>query len=195
MPDWRRLSLADKVAWVIGSGLAVASRPLRRGTVGSAVAVAIFAGVKLAEPSHFELSVLQKLPAWWMLPILPLMGLLVVVPAFAIGVWATGRMSTDRDPDPGAATWDEFVGMWITALPMAERVVKLFNPVAFGWLALAFVLFRAFDVWKPWPCRRLERLPGGWGIMLDDVAAGVWALVVGQIVFWAYAIVGLLLFY
>jgi phosphatidylglycerophosphatase A len=67
--------------------------------------------------------------------------------------------------------------------------------VAFGWLALAFVLFRAFDVLKPWPCRWLERLPGGWGIMLDDVAAGVWALVVWQIVFWAYAIVGLLLFY
>ncbi len=195
MPDWRQLSLADKVAWVIGSGLGSGFSPIAPGTVGSAVAVAIFAGVKLAEPSHFELSVLQKLPALWMIPILPLMGLLVVVLAFAIGVWATGRMSTDRDPDPGAATWDEFVGMWITVMPMAGSVVKLFNPVAFGWLALAFVLFRAFDVLKPWPCRWLERLPGGWGIMLDDVAAGVWALVVWQIVFWAYVIVGLLLFY
>ena len=75
-----------------------------------------------------------------------------------------------RDPDHGSATWDEFVGMWLTCL-----LVPFGSPV---WLAGAFVVFRAFDVLKPWPCRRLERLPRGWGIMLDDVGAGLWAALV-----------------
>ena len=89
---------------------------------------------------------------------------------FVIGIWATGRMSTPQNPDPGSATWDEFVGMWLTCL-----FVPLGSPI---WLAAAFVVFRAFDVVKPWPCRRLERLPAGWGIMLDDVGAGTWGALV-----------------
>ena len=60
--------------------------------------------------------------------------------------------------------------MWLTCL-----LVPFGSPV---WLAGAFVVFRAFDVLKPWPCRRLERLPRGWGIMLDDVGAGLWAALV-----------------
>ena len=87
-----------------------------------------------------------------------------------VGIWATGRMSTPQNPDPGSATWDEFVGMWLTCV-----FVPLSSPV---WLAAAFVVFRAFDVVKPWPCRRLERLPAGWGIMLDDVGAGTWGALV-----------------
>ena len=88
----------------------------------------------------------------------------------ALGVWATGRMSTPENPDPGSATWDEFVGMWLTCL-----FIPLGNLV---WLAGAFFVFRVFDVLKPWPCRRLERLPAGWGIMLDDVGAGLWGALV-----------------
>ncbi len=91
-------------------------------------------------------------------------------PGLVIGVWATGRMSTPKTPDPGSATWDEFVGMWLTCL-----FVPFGSPV---WLFGAFVVFRAFDVLKPWPCRGLERLPGGWGIMLDDVGAGLWGALV-----------------
>ena len=49
------------------------------------------------------------------------------------------------------------------------------------WLGVAFLAFRATDVLKPWPCRRLERLPGGWGIMLDDVGAGIWSALVVQL--------------
>jgi phosphatidylglycerophosphatase A len=75
-------------------------------------------------------------------------------------------MSTSENPDPGSATWDEFVGMWLTCL-----FIPFGSPV---WLTVAFFVFRALDVLKPWPCGRLERLPGGWGIMLDDVAAGLW---------------------
>ena len=68
--------------------------------------------------------------------------------------------------DPGLVVVDEVVGQWITFVSLP------FTP----WVALAgFVLFRAMDVIKPWPARALERLPGGLGIMADDVAAGIYA--------------------
>lgn len=72
--------------------------------------------------------------------------------------------------DPGTVVIDEVVGQMVTLLAAPRS----------GWkgLTAAFVLFRFFDVIKPFPARRLERAPGGWGIMLDDVAAGVWSLAV-----------------
>ena len=72
--------------------------------------------------------------------------------------------------DPQEVVIDELAGVWI-ALVSAQ-----------GWPSwvLAFVLFRVFDVWKPFPARQAERLPGGWGIMMDDVVAGIYALVVMQ---------------
>lgn len=68
--------------------------------------------------------------------------------------------------DPGSVVWDE-----ITAFPLLAAIAEP------GWqsLLLAFVLFRIFDITKPWPVNRLERIPGGTGIMADDQAAGVWA--------------------
>ena len=62
---------------------------------------------------------------------------------------------------------DELVGQWIAFLPFAA--LSLWGYV------LGFVLFRVFDIAKPFPCRRLERLPAGWGIMADDWAAAAWA--------------------
>ncbi|MEO1495643.1 MAG: phosphatidylglycerophosphatase A [Planctomycetota bacterium] len=71
--------------------------------------------------------------------------------------------------DPQSITWDEF-----TTVPL----VYAFAPGSCycgTWLAVGFALHRLFDITKPWPCRRLERLPGGWGIMADDVAAACYA--------------------
>lgn len=71
--------------------------------------------------------------------------------------------------DPGAVVYDEMVALPLVLLPVppAARSVAC--------LAAAFVLFRVFDIAKPFPCRRLERLPAGWGIMADDWAAAAWA--------------------
>jgi phosphatidylglycerophosphatase A len=68
--------------------------------------------------------------------------------------------------DPGIVVVDEVLGQWVTmaALP--------FTPAT---AAGGFLLFRVMDIVKPWPARDLERLPGGWGIVADDVAAGVYA--------------------
>lgn len=78
------------------------------------------------------------------------------------------RLQPERDPhpDPSIVVIDEIVGMWIALFLVPKGVVAY---------ALAFVLFRVFDVLKPQPARALERLPGGWGIMLDDVVAGAYA--------------------
>ena len=125
----------------------------------------------------YALTVLWEEPAFGYL-FLVIATLLAVLIGLCVGIWATGRMSSDAQPDPGSAVWDEFVGMWITCLPIV--LLALFAGLLLPpyWIVLPFILFRVFDVVKPWPCRGLERLHGGLGIMLDDVAAGIWGFLV-----------------
>jgi phosphatidylglycerophosphatase A len=84
----------------------------------------------------------------------------------AVGIWAASVVARDLGKkDPQIVVVDEVAGLLVTMLPMREV----------SWLAVAlgFGLFRLFDVLKPWPVRKLEALPGGWGIVLDDIGAGV----------------------
>jgi len=91
----------------------------------------------------------------------------VGIPAATIVARESGR------EDPGFVVVDEVAGQWIALIGVRPD---------WAHALLALALFRLFDIWKPWPVRLLERLPGGWGIMLDDVAAGVLALGVGLVV-------------
>ena len=86
----------------------------------------------------------------------------------AVGVWASARHSaTLGTHDAGEIVVDEVVGQWIVL------AIAPFSPL--GWL-VAFLLFRFFDVVKPWPISWIDaRVSGGWGIMLDDVVAGLFA--------------------
>ncbi len=88
---------------------------------------------------------------------------LIGIPASTIVERESGRT------DPGFVVIDEVAGQWVTLI---------LTPVDIGHALVGFALFRFFDIVKPWPVRRLERLPGGQGIMLDDVAAGVCGLLV-----------------
>ena len=169
MPDWRQLSLADQAAWVIGSGFGAGFSPIAPGTAGSLAAAVILYG--LSSLLSFGLGAV-------------IFAALLIMVGLVVGVWATGRMSTEAEPDPGTAVWDEFVGMWIAALP----AVLLGWVVGIWGMLIAFIIFRALDVLKPWPCRRLERLHGGWGIMLDDVAAGLMTLVIVQALSMGFAL-------
>lgn len=102
---------------------------------------------------------------------------LIVVTTF-VGVWTSGVMERYWGHDPRSVNIDEFVGTWIPLL------VAPAGPDTW-WLAwLGFALFRIIDMWKPLGCRRFDRLPGGWGVMLDDVLAGTYALVILAIVRW-----------
>jgi len=88
------------------------------------------------------------------------------VPAASIAARESGRH------DPGFVVIDEVAGQWITLL---------FSPADWRHGVIALILFRLFDITKPFPVRRLERLPAGWGIVFDDVAAGLYALCVASL--------------
>lgn len=114
---------------------------------------------------------LAAIPLYWMLASLPLGGYLAVVVAmFALGVWLCGRTARDMAVhDHPGIVWDEFVGFLITMTAA---------PLAWQWVLAGFVLFRVFDIVKPWPIRWLDRqVHGGLGIMIDDVLAGVFAAI------------------
>lgn len=108
---------------------------------------------------------------WWLLADLSTFWLSVVILiTFIVGVLVAHKTSEDLGVhDHGGIVIDEWVGMWITMLMV---------PKDFMWLALGFVLFRFFDIVKPWPIKWLdEQVHGGFGIMIDDVLAGIMALI------------------
>ena len=89
---------------------------------------------------------------------------LVVLAALGLGVWSSHvAAGASGESDPHTVVIDEAVGMWLACFMLPKSLVAL---------AAAFVLFRILDIAKWFPLNRLERLPGGWGIMADDVAAG-----------------------
>lgn len=98
--------------------------------------------------------------------------LLVTAVATWPGVWAS-TVAAGASKDPQFIVIDEVLGVWLT----------LAGATHLGWsaLALGFVLFRIFDIVKPWPVRRFEALPAGWGIVADDLMAGVYGAIV---LFW-----------
>jgi len=141
-----RAAPLDVLATVVATGLGSGYAPVAPGTAGSLVGLALF----------------------WPVSHLPLAGqALVTALVFALGVAAAGHFARRIGiEDPGLVVADEVVGMWVSLLGLPLTGV---NAIA------GFVLFRIFDVFKPYPARDLERLPGGWGIMCDDVMAGVYA--------------------
>lgn len=127
--------------------------PLGPGTAGSLAAIGIAAGL------HEALG--------WPPPMFGLLGVICVAP----GIWASERVAAGAGrKDPGFVVVDEVAGQWIT----------LAGATAFNWKSWlgAFLLFRALDIWKPQPARSLESLPGGIGIMADDVMAGLYGALV-----------------
>ncbi|EXB50615.1 phosphatidylglycerophosphatase A [Acinetobacter baumannii 1440422] len=130
-----------------GSGLA----PKAPGTFGSAFA-------------------LLFIPIWLSLGFnLSLIAILIMS---LVGIYICGQTAKVIDVhDDGRIVWDEFAGQSITFLPLLYL-----QQMNWMWVIGGFILFRLFDVWKPWPIRVIDRqVHGGFGIMLDDIIAGVWA--------------------
>jgi phosphatidylglycerophosphatase A len=141
------------LARFLGTFFYLGYAPKGPGTVGSLGALAIAWGLN----AYLGIS-----GAW-----IGLCGLLLIAPA----IWAAGRMAQDTgSKDPQIVVIDEVVGQWMTLAGALTLNWK-------SWLG-AFLLFRAFDIWKPPPVRQLERVPGGAGIVLDDVMAGIYAALV-----------------
>lgn len=92
---------------------------------------------------------------------------------FIIGVMTSGEMEKIHGEDPSIVVIDEIVGMWISLLFLPKGILIAI---------LAFLFFRVYDIFKPPPARQAERIPRGYGIMLDDVVAGIYANVSVQLI-------------
>jgi phosphatidylglycerophosphatase A len=154
--DSRRLLLSHPAGW-IATGFGIGFCPVAPGTAAA----------------------LAALLPWWWLQDLSLAGYAGIVgSAFVLGVasadWCVRRLAAQ---DPACVVWDEIVGQWLTLTPL------LGTHRAWQWILLAVVLFRIFDIVKPWPVGWIDRaVEGGWGVMLDDVfAAGYAMLVLGLV--------------
>ena len=137
----------DRVAFAIATWGGVGYAPVASGTVASAVALVLL----------------------WLIPF-TMPGLAWTVAAVtAAGLWAGGRVARVLgQKDPGIIVVDEIAGMGLAVLLLPRTI-----PV----LLVAFSLFRLFDVWKPFPARESQAFTGGLGVMIDDLIAGVYALI------------------
>ncbi len=138
-------------------------------------------GSGLAPKAPGTFGTLAAVPIYWLLQDLtwPLYLSWLVV-TFALGVYWCGRSAKLLGVhDHGGIVWDEFVGLWITLF---------LAPKSWLFVALGFALFRFFDVLKPWPIGWLDRnVEGGFGIMIDDVLAGIYAFVCLQTFIYFYS--------
>ena len=143
-PDINPLVLRNPRHW-LAFGLGSGLARFAPGTFGTLVAIPLYL-------------LLAHLP--------PLAYALAVVAAFGAGVWLCETVSRDLGVhDHGGIVWDEFVGYWITMFLV---------PLRWEWVLAGFALFRLFDIWKPWPIRWCDdNVGGGFGIMFDDVLAGL----------------------
>lgn len=125
---------------------------------------------------------LAAIPIYWLIQDLsPWLYLLWLVVGFALGVYWCDRSSKALGVhDHGGIVWDEMIGYWLT---------MFMAPAGWLWMLLGFVLFRIFDIIKPWPIGWLDRrVGGGLGIMVDDVLAAVFALIPLQLLaYWLSA--------
>lgn len=147
-PDLRKVALGSP-SGLLAFGFGSGLSPIAPGTMGTLVAI----------PFVFALKGLGEVGFW-----------IALILFFLLGVELCGRVSQKLGVhDHGGIVWDEMVGYWLAVA---------FVPLQWQWLLAAFVLFRFFDIVKPWPIRQLDKkVSGGFGIMIDDVVAALFAMV------------------
>lgn len=140
----------------IACGFGVGTIPIMPGTFGTLVGVAVYL-------------IIQPLPLWAYLVITAILVL--------AGIYLCGKVNRDMDTDDHpAAVWDE-----IATFP----IVMIAVPLTWYYVVLGFVLFRIFDIWKPWPIRWIDKnIHGGIGVMLDDVVAALAAWIIVFLISW-----------
>jgi len=138
-------SRPNPIVLFLGSGLLSGYSPIASGTVGSAVALAIYLLVPGFDSPYVIMS--------------------VTAACFLFGISASEKMESFYGNDPAEVTIDEMVGMW-----MSLMLLPFSTPLA----VLGFFIFRVLDIVKPFPAKRFEQQKGGFGIMMDDVVAGVY---------------------
>lgn len=146
--DFKKYVQLTNPIHLLAVGLGSGMSPIMPGTMGSAMAI----------PLWLLFNGLQPYLYW-----------VLIVVAFIFGCFLCQKTSDDTHThDSGHIVWDEFVGMWITLFFIPQ--------ISISWVTIAFVAFRIFDMAKPWPIRWFDkRVPGGFGIMVDDVIAAIFS--------------------
>ena len=142
---------------IIATGFGSGYFPIAPGTAGAVVATAIWFGLSLL-----------------LLPNYLLIATAVLIILFTfLGVRSSGIMEIYWGKDPSKVVIDEMVGVWIPLLAVNNE-----NKYYIYYALLALFLFRIFDIFKPLGIRKMEAIQGGWGIMIDDIAAGLYSLLI-----------------
>jgi len=157
--------MKDFTARFIGSCAGLGYVPFAPGTVTSLAAVLLF-----------------TVFPWLLRPESALPGIALV---FVAGIWSADIMEKRYGHDPSQVTIDELAGQWIALL---------FLPGGWATALLAFAAFRFFDIAKPEPVNSSQKLPGAWGIMVDDLVAGVYANLSVRIALWLLSLFSISLF-
>ena len=142
------------IATGFGSGYA----PLAPGTAGSILACLLLWG------ATFLIEDFQRLHLFFL-------GIIIIFTF--LGVWAAKKLEKDWGKDPSKVVVDEMVGQWINLL---------FIPITFQNIILGLIIFRFFDIVKPLGIRSMESCKNGWGVMLDDILAGIYGNIVLQLI-------------
>jgi phosphatidylglycerophosphatase A len=136
----------------IGSGFFTGYSPVASGTVGSLVAILIY-----------------LIPGFEQL--------IIILPAIIIflvyGIYLGNKFEVEYGKDPAQCTVDEVVGTWISLVALPKTI---------GIIVAAFLIWRILDIIKPPPARGLEKLKGGFGIMIDDVVSGIYTLIIMHLI-------------
>ncbi len=150
---------------IIATGFGTGYSPWAPGTAGTLAAAGLLVALSWQWPEAFGAGWAS---APWLLGLLVLFTLL--------GLASVRALQPQWGEDPQRVVVDEMVGLWLAMVGA---------PVEWPWLLLAVVAFRVFDIWKPLGIRKCERLGGGWGVMADDLLAGLYAWALVQIVIFA----------
>lgn len=159
--NFKKLGIAPRFHEILSTGLYTGLLPGAPGTYAAFVALLIWYALYV-----------------WLSPVaITVVTAILIVGVTVVGAWTSDVMEKYWGPDPRAVVIDEYVGTWIPCLiaPCAAPYEHYTWLMAF----LGFALFRVIDIFKPLGCRKVEEVcPGGWGVMLDDVLAGFYALVI-----------------
>jgi len=146
--------LLNLIPKIIGTGFGSGYSPVASGTAGSFVALLIWVALP-------DMSLLQQVA--------------FIAVTFLVGIPICTALEKEYGKDPSQAVWDEFVGQWVSLFMLPKTL-----PI----LVASFLIFRALDVWKPFPANDSQKLPGGWGIMVDDLIVGIYTAGLLHLIVW-----------